>query len=172
LRVATGDLLDWSGHTLPVFREWGFEYDVRPDVEEKDVANHAAARDGARKLLRRLIAGNDWPSEIGQIDGEPNHERLARSLAAGLCTTMTGQLSTYWMDLQALEQVVAVISDELGEDAMDPASRQMADDLARRMHELADKVRLYTPDYVLPEPDEAALTLMRRFVEHAEKDVP
>jgi hypothetical protein len=82
---------------------------------------------------------------------------------------MTGQLSTYWMDLQALEEVVAGISDELGEDAMDPASRQMANELACRMRELADKLRLYTPDYVLPEPDEAALTLMRRFVEHAEK---
>src|SRR6185437_13374044 len=164
LRVSTDDLLDWSGHTLPVFPEWGFEYDVGPDAEETDVANDAAARDGARKLLRRLIPGDDWPHDIGQIDGEPNHERLARSLAAVLCTTMTRQLSTYWMDLQALEQVVAVISDELGEDAMGRASMQIADDLARRMRELAEKVRLYTTDYVLPEPDEAALTLMRRFV--------
>jgi hypothetical protein len=82
---------------------------------------------------------------------------------------MTGQLSTYWMDLQALEQVVTGISDELGEDAMDAPSREMADDLARRMRELADKVRVYRPEYVLPEPDETALTLMRRFVEHAER---
>jgi hypothetical protein len=82
---------------------------------------------------------------------------------------MTWQLSAYRMDLQALEQVVTGISDELGEDAMDPASLQIADDLARRMRELAGKLRLYTPDYVLPEPDEGSLTLMRRFVEHAEK---
>ncbi|MGH7622164.1 MAG: hypothetical protein ACREMU_07480, partial [Gemmatimonadaceae bacterium] len=64
---------------------------------------------------------------------------------------------------------VAEISDELGEDACEPQWRAMADDLANRMRELAENLPRYAKDYALPQSDEAALALIRRFVERAER---
>ncbi len=122
---------------------------MHSDVEAEEITKRAALREGARKLLQGLIPGDDWTDEIGTVTDGPDHERLARSLAAGIAAATMNQLSAYWMQLQALNAVVEEISDELGEDAMEPQSRAMAHDLEARMRAVAEKMQVHVPGYAL-----------------------
>ena len=50
LLVNAGSFYDWLGEPIPVYPDWGFEYDVRPDGE--DIAPLKRRLDELREALR------------------------------------------------------------------------------------------------------------------------
>jgi hypothetical protein len=160
LLVNAGSFYDWLGEPVPVYPEWGFEYDVRPDDE--DIAPLKKRFDGLREALQQSPAGIDLPSSTAKL------ERLARfgdEATSALTQAIQAGFVTHWQELSAIDVVVAEVTEEFaGEDPLIPALRSVLDGLKEMLDGLRESMASAGIEVNLPETDPELIDQVRGLV--------
>jgi len=107
LLVSAGSFYDWVGEPVPLFPDWGWEYEVFPDKQADEVERLQSARRHGREMFERA------PHELVLEPPERTAARLRKGskevpsggddLAAALLTKLCEGIRLRWRELRALE---------------------------------------------------------------------
>lgn len=144
--VNVGSFYDWMGECVPVFADWGLEFEVRPDAEADEVERLRQAR---RRARAALIHGPceyvlDPLREKGTSDQEiPKVERSwGDEIAKALSARIREDTRVRWQELLAAERVIEEAAAEFdGEDPALPNVRRALQQVRRRLEELVPEIQ-------------------------------
>jgi len=168
LYVNAGSFYDWLGEPVPVFPDWGFEFQVLPDKRADEVRRLRQAREVAREALTHvpLSLGVDL---VGRKFGHsPKHSTRANEIAEAVGTTLREGIQMRWRELLEVELVLEEIAPEFdGEDPARPRERQALAEGKEKLRELHQQVQEYVGPFDLPGPDEEEMEQMREAIRRA-----
>jgi len=157
------------GKEVPVWPDWGLEFDVLPDTEAKEADRRRQARERAREALQRSpsFSGLLHPRPVrdsgdgGGGDVEDGADRIRVALEERL----RQGASTCWQGLVAAEKVVDEAAAEFGgEDPLQPDEREALRDARVRLEELIKELGERLGPLELGEPPDELLATLRRQV--------
>jgi hypothetical protein len=127
--VNVGSFYDWIGECVPVFADWGLEFEVRPDAEAGEVER---LREGRRQARAALIHGPcEYVLDLLRKRGTSDQEipKVGRSwgdeIAKALTTRIREETRERWQELLAAKRVIEEAAAEFdGEDQALPNVRQ------------------------------------------------
>lgn len=125
LTVNAGSFYDWLGQPVPVFPDWGMEFEVFPDKKADEVNRLLRARRRAQDALSRgptdavlhLLGG------IAADHRKPAKENRHRidEVVEALCTTLREMVPARWRELRTAETIFEEVAAEFdGEDSLHP----------------------------------------------------
>lgn len=153
---------------MPLFPDWGWEFEVLPDKRADEVRRLQQAREAARDSLKHaplgvgldLVSRKLGHSRKGSIGGN--------KVADALGTTLRESIQMRWQELLEVEQVLEEIAAEFdGEDLAHPRERQALTEGKEKLKELHRQVQEYAGPFDLPGPDEAEMEQMREATRRA-----
>ena len=154
---------------MPIWPDWGMEFDVLPDTEAKEVDRRRRARERARQALQRSpsFSGLLHPRPVrdsgdgGGGDVEDGADRIRVALEERL----RHGASTCWLGLLSGERVVDEVAAEFGgEDPLQPDEREALRDARARLEELITELGERLGPLELGEPPDELLATLRRHV--------
>ena len=168
LLINAASFYGWRGEDVPIWPDWGFEFDVLPDAEAKEVERRRRAREKARQALMRgpsfsalLLRGSRRDSG-GDDDGANSG---VNRIVAALEDRLREGASTWWQGLVAAEKVVDEVAAEFGgEDPLQPDGRETLRDARVRLEEMIKELGERLGPLELGEPPEELLNTLRRHV--------
>jgi hypothetical protein len=144
--VNVGSFYDWIGESVPVFADWGLEFEVRPDVEAGEVER---LREGRRRAREALIHGpceyvlhllrkrGTCDEQIPKVEGCWGDE-IAKALSARI----REDTRVRWQELLAAERVIEEAAAEFdGEDPALPNVRRALQQARCRLEELVAEIQ-------------------------------
>ena len=170
LLINAASFYGWRGEEVPIWPDWGMEFDVLPDTEAKEVDRRRQARERARQALLRSPSfsrllrrgpGSDR-GDGGRGDGD---ESGADRMVAALEERLREGASAWWQGLVAAETVVDEVAAEFGgEDPLRPVERDALRDARVRLEKLIEELRERLGPLELGEPPDELLNSLRRNV--------
>jgi len=168
LYVNTGSFYDWLGEPVPVFPDWGFEFEVLPDSKVGEVRRLRRARQGAREAMQRAPLGLGLDLVSRKLGVPPKGSASGNEVAEGLATHLREGIVLRWRELLGVEQVLEEIAAEFdGEDPARPQERRAITEGKGRLKELHEEVQDYVGPFDLPGPDEEEMTQLREAIRRA-----
>src|SRR3972149_2025012 len=134
------------GKEVPIWPDWGMDFDVLPDTEAKEADRRRRARERAHQDLQRspsfsalLRRGSGKDNgDGGGRGGEDGADRIRGALEERL----REGASTWWQGLVAAEKVVDEVASEFGgEDPLQPDARNALADARERLEKLIEETR-------------------------------
>jgi hypothetical protein len=168
LYVNAGSFYDWLGEPVPVFPDWGREFDILPDKKAGEVRRLRQAREAAREALTHvpLSLGEDLVGR--KLGHSPKDPARANRVADVLGTTLREGIQMRWRELLEVELVLEEIAPEFdGEDPARPRERQALAEGKKELKELHQQVQEYVGSFDLPGPDEEEMEQMREAIRRA-----
>lgn len=160
--VEAGSFYDWLGGPVPVYPEWGYEFDVRPDGE--DITPLKQRFDGMRKALQESPAGIDLPPRFRAKNLE-GMARFGDEVTAKLEDALRSSLAMRWRETYSIDVVLAEVIEEFaGEDPLLPALRAALDDARATLDDLRESMGEFGIEVDLPEPGDDLVAHVRRLV--------
>jgi len=169
LLINAASFYGWRGEEVPIWPDWGVEFDVLPDAEAKEADRRRQARERARQALQRSPSfsallrrgtGGDSP-DGGGGSGEDGADRIRVALEERL----REGASTWWQGLVAAEMVVDEVAAEFGgEDPLQPAEREALCDARVRLEGLIEELGQRLGPLEPGEPPDELLAALRRHV--------
>jgi len=142
LRVNAGSFYDWSGKKVPVWPDWGFEFEVLPDSDEERVERLRRGRERARRSVLgspsiALALGDKMPG----LGRRPTGESAGDDIASALEERIRDEARARWGELTALDSVVTEIATAFdGEDPLQPDIRVVLEGTRKRLEELTEEI--------------------------------
>lgn len=130
--VNVGSFYDWIGESVPVFPDWGLEFEVRPDAEVDEVERLRRARRKARDALIRGPSIDKFlrDTAAGGAKQEEEDKSWGDEIAEALTTRIREETRGRWQELLAAEKVCEEAAAEF--DGEDPALPSCARRCRRR----------------------------------------
>jgi len=168
LLINAASFYGWRGEEVPIWPDWGMEFDVLPDTEAKEADRRRQARERARQallrspsfsaLLRRGPARDSGGGGGGVEDG-------ADRIRVALEKRLREGASTWWQGLLAAEAVVAELAEEFGgEDPLQPAERDALRNARVRLEKLIEDLKERLGPLEIGDPPGELLNSLRRSV--------
>jgi hypothetical protein len=167
LLINVGSFYDWLGQPVPVFPDWGLEFEVFADDQADEVDRRRRARCSARDKLRRaptnaVLRSLGGTAADGSKPAKENPHRIDETVEA-LCTTLREMVPARWREMRTAEVVLEEVAAEFDdEDPLHPQVRDALDEARRQLEDLVEHVQRRVGVFDLPEPDEEELATLRR----------
>jgi len=163
--VNTGSFYDWLGKPVPLFPDWGWEYQVFPDKQADEVRRLQEARRHTQEECRvpPLSLVLDLPRRKTRRprNNPPQGEEIAEAVGARLRES----IQLRWRELRSIELVLEEVAREFdGEEPTRPWEREALDDGKRRLEELYRAAQKYVGPFKLPGPDEEEMEQVRECI--------
>ncbi len=157
------------GEEVPVWPDWGLEFDVLPDTEAKEADRRRQARERARQVLMQSPSCSALlrrgPGRDSGDRGGGGVEDGADRIRVALEKRLREGASTWWQGLVAAEKVVDELAEEFnGEDPLQHATREALRDTRVRLDKLVEETGERLGPLELGEPPDELLTTLRRCV--------
>jgi hypothetical protein len=141
LLVSAGSFYRWLGEEVPVWPEWGQDFEVMPDDRADEVEPQRQARERARAALSRAPSGSDLLLRPGGGRDAPT-ESTGDELVSILEGSLRVGVSARWQELVAAERVIDEVAAEFdGEDPALPDVRQGLKEARCRLKELVPEIQ-------------------------------
>ena len=165
LYVNTGSFYDWLGKPVPLFPDWGWEFEVFPDKQADEVRRLREARRHAQEEYQRapLSLVLDLPGRKARRRQTGSHrgEEIAEAVGARL----REGIRLRWQELRSIEVVLEEVAGEFdGEAPTRPWEREALDDGKKRLEELHRAAQAYVGPFKLPGPDEKEMEQVREVI--------
>jgi len=154
LYVNTGSFYDWLGKPVPLFPDWGWEFQVFPDKQADEVHRLQEARRHTQEECRLapLSLVLDLPRRKSRRPrkASPRGEEIGEAVG----TRLREGIQLRWRELRSIELVLEEVAEEFdGEAPTRPWEREALDDGKERLEELHLAAQTYAGAFQLPGPD-------------------
>jgi len=158
LKIRRGSFDAWIGRHASVFPEYANVYDIQPDERWP----HVEADRRTLKYLQEAI--RETPLQRGvEVDGEVV---TVSTLAEKMAATIRLGLEVRWIDIVAIDRVLAEVALEFnGEDPLKPILRDALEKARREHGEICQSLQAHGCDVELPEVTEGDIADVRRLIE-------
>jgi hypothetical protein len=168
LYVNTGSFYDWRGKPVPLFPDWGWEYQVFPDKQADEVRRLQEARRRTQEECRLapLSLVLDLPRRRNRRprNASPRGEEIAEAVG----TRLREGIQLRWQELRSIELVLEELSREFdGEEPTRPWEREALDNGRKRLEELHRAAQTYVGPFKLPGPDKEEVEQVREAIRRA-----
>jgi hypothetical protein len=167
LYVNTGSFYDWLGKPVPLFPDWGWEYQVFPDKQADEVHRLQEARRHTQEECRLapLSLVLDLPRPRRKTrrprEASPKGEEIAEAVGARL----REGIQLRWRELRSIELVLEEGAEEFdGESPTRPWEREALDNGKKRLEELHRAAQTYVGPFKLPGPDKEEIEQVRECI--------
>jgi hypothetical protein len=167
LYVNTGSFYDWLGKPVPLFPDWGWEYQVFPDKQADEVRRLQEARRHTQEECRlaplSLVLDLPRPRRKARGPGKASHK--GKEIAEAVGTRLREGIQLRWRELRSIELVLEEVAGEFdGETPTRPWEREALDDGKKRLEELHRAAQTYVGPFKLPGPDEEEMEQVREVI--------
>jgi len=165
LYVNTGSFYDWLGQPVPLFPDWGWQFQVFPDRQADEVRRLQEARRQTQEECQRapLSLVLDLPGRKARRPRTGSHrgEEIAEAVGAAL----REGIQLRWRELRSIELVLEEVAGEFdGEAPTRPWEREALDNGKKRLEELHRAAQTYVGPFKLPGPDEEEMEQVREVI--------
>jgi hypothetical protein len=167
LHVNMGSFYDWLGKPVPLFPDWGWEYQVFPDTQADEVRRLQEARRHTQEECRLapLSLVLDLPRPRRKTrrprEASPRGEEIAEAVG----TRLREGIQLGWRELRSIELVLEELAGEFDrEEPIRPWEREALDDGKKRLEELHLAAQTYVGPFRLPGPDEKEMEQVRECI--------
>jgi hypothetical protein len=166
LLINAASFYAWRSREVPVWPDWGLEFDVLPDTEAKEIDRRRRARESARQALQRSPTYSALVRRgPGRDSGDGGVEDGADRIRVALEERLRQGASTCWLGLVSAEKVVDEVAAEFGgEDPLQPTEREALRDARIRLEELIKELGERLGPLELAEPPDDLLATLRKNV--------
>ena len=163
--VNTGSFYDWLGEPVPLFPDWGWDYQVFPDKRADEVRRLQEARRHAQEECQRapLSLVLDLPHRKARRPRKdsPKGEEIAEVVG----TRLREGIQLRWQELPSIELVLEEVAEEFdGETPTRPWEREALDEGKKRLEELHFAAQTYVGPFKLPGPDKEEMEQVREVI--------
>jgi hypothetical protein len=165
LLVQAGSFYEWLGKPVPLFPDWGWEYQVFLDKQADEVRRLQEARRRTQEECRvaPLSLVLDLPRR--KTRRPRNNPPQGEEIAEAVGTRLRESIQLRWRELRSIELVLEEVAGEFdGEAPTRPWEREALDDGKRRLEELHRATQKYVGPFKLPGPDKEELEQMRECI--------
>jgi len=164
LLMNAGSFYDWLGEPVPLWTEWGRDYDVLPD----DQADRVEWLKKERLRAQEAVSGSPASPAVAVL--EEKLRCLVRKprepwdeVVAALTQSLREGVPHCWQELRAAEMVLQEVAEEFdGEDLLLPPVREVLDKTRNDLAELHSSLQYVDAEVDLPEPDEERVAWLRQ----------
>jgi hypothetical protein len=165
LRINEGSFYDWLGGTAPVFPDWGFKFEVRPDSEAQEVGLLRRARERARQAVVQSPLVTASLVEGTGLERRPRGESAGDDLAAILEERVCREARHRRDELAAFDSVLGEVAARFaGEDPLMPQVRASLESTRSQLDGLLGQVTERLGDLGPVEPNGDLLAAIRQAV--------
>ncbi len=165
LLVQAGSFYDWRGRPVPLFPDWGWEYEVFPDEQAEEVRRLSEARSRTQDECQTapLSLVLDLPRRKARRPRKtaPMGEEIAEAVG----TSFREGIELRWRELRSIETVLEEVAEEFdGEEPVRPWEREVLDSAKEKLEELHRAAQKYVGPFKLPGPSEEEMEQMRECI--------
>jgi hypothetical protein len=146
LAVQAGSFYDWRASPVPLFPDWGWEFEVLPDRQADEVRRLREARRRTQKECRQapLSLVLDLPRPRRKTRRTPEASRTGEEIAEAVGARLRERIQLRWRELRSIEAVLEELAGEFdGEEPTRPWEREALDEGKERLDELHRAVQKY-----------------------------
>jgi len=172
LKAQAGAFFERLGQPVPVFPDWGLEYEVYQDAQAEEVETLQRMRRRVQDVLASAPSRMEEPLDLERpLPPEPSIDAYGDELARALAVVLRERTQARWCELRAIEVAVEEVAARLeGERVLAPTVRTLLDDVKASLAKLREEVEPFTGGFELPEPEEDDVELVRKLLRRSTEE--